>query len=228
MQGCRETQRSPQCDMAYLLIAMCKTIVEQMAFGLATVWAHPHQACLPSLDEVARKLTLLIDIGNNWAYTFMSLNEGALHVPLSSEGHISAMIDGVLSRSACRHLCQLHMWKLLQCGNNMVCPEDLNGWLEPVQLSIPQLPVWDMKTLGRPVCKSLLLQVNLSWAMPGDKRPLIPGPCKASTPPSTPHLAVDCPSKVANCTSMATKLQELLSQTVLDTSGPALWGDQYQ
>ena len=100
---------NPQCDMAYLLIAPGKTIEGEMAFRLATVWAHPHQACLPSLDEVARKLTLLINIGNNWAYAFVWLNEGVLHVPLlSSEDHINAMIDGGPSKSTCGHLCLLH------------------------------------------------------------------------------------------------------------------------
>ena len=76
----------PQCDMVYLLIAPGMTVKGEMVFGLAVVWAHPHQACLSSLDEVPRKLTLLIDIGDNWAYTFMQLNEGALHAPLSNEG----------------------------------------------------------------------------------------------------------------------------------------------
>ena len=98
-----------------------------MAFGLTVVWAHPHQAHLPSLDEVARKLSLLINIGNNWVYAFVWLNKGALHVPLSSEGHINAMIDGVPSRSTCGHLHQLQVQRLLQCRSYMMCPEGLNG-----------------------------------------------------------------------------------------------------
>ena len=102
-----------------------------------------------------------------------------------------------------------------------MCLEGLNGGLEPVQLSIPQLPVWDMITLGKPVCKSLQLQVDLPWAMLSDKMPFFPGPSKASTPPPSPCLAAECPSEVANCTSMAAKLQELLPWTVLHTSGPA-------
>ena len=211
----------PQCDMVYPLIVPGKTIEGEMAFRLAMVWAHPHHACLPSLDEAVRKLALLIDIGNDWAYTFVQLNEGALHVSLSSEGHTSAMINGALSRSACRHLCQLQVQKLLQCRSYVLCLEGLNRGLEPVQLSVPQPPMWDTNTLGRSAHESLFLQVDLSWAMPGDKMPLIPGPCKASIPPSSPHLVAECPSDVANCTSMAAEFQELLSQMVLDTSGPA-------
>ena len=55
------------------------------------------------------------------------------HVPLSTKGHISAMIDGVPNRSACRHLCQLEVHKLLQYGDQVVYPEGLNEGLEPVQ-----------------------------------------------------------------------------------------------
>ena len=153
-----------------------------------------------------RKLTLLIDIGNNWTYTFVWLHEGTLHVPLSSEGHISAMINEKLNRSACRYLCQLQVQRLLQCGSHVVCPESLNWGLEPVQLSILQPHMWDMNTLGGPVHRSLLLQVDLQWAMLGDQMPFIPGPCKASTLPSSPPMAVECPSKAANHTSMAAEL----------------------
>ena len=54
-----------------------------MAFGLVMVWMHPHQACLSSLDEAVRKLTLLIDLGDNWAYTFVQLNKNTQYIPLS-------------------------------------------------------------------------------------------------------------------------------------------------
>ena len=84
----------PKCDMAFLLIVPGKTAKGEMAFGLAIAWEHQHQTHLSSLDEAARKLTLLIDISNNWVYAFVWLNKGTLHVPLSSKGNISAMIDG--------------------------------------------------------------------------------------------------------------------------------------
>ena len=90
--------------MASLLIVPGKTTEGEMAFRPAAVWAHPHQAHLSSLDKGVRKLTLLIDIGDNWVYAFMWFNEGALCVPLSNEDHISAMIDEALSSNACRHL----------------------------------------------------------------------------------------------------------------------------
>ena len=132
----------PQHDMPYLSIALGKTIKGEMAFGLATLWAHQHQVYLSSLDDVARTLTLLIDIGGNWVYAFMQHNKGVLHVPLSSKSHISAMINRTLSRSTCRCLCQLQAQKLLQCESHVVYLEGLNRGLEPVPISIPQLPMW--------------------------------------------------------------------------------------
>ena len=51
--------------------------------------------------------------------------------------------------------------------------------------------------------------------------PIVPGSCRASIPPSSPCLAMECPSETANHTSMAAKLQELLSWAVLDNSSPA-------
>ena len=89
--------------------------------------AHPYQAHLSSLDEAAKKLTLLISLGDNWASAFIQLNGDAQHVCLSKEGHLSAMIDETPSRNACGHLCQLEVCKLLQYGDQVVYPEGLNG-----------------------------------------------------------------------------------------------------
>ena len=102
-----------------------------------------------------------------------------------------------------------------------MCPEGLNRGLEPVQISILQLPMYDMNTLGRPVHESLELRMYLPQAMPSDKMPFFPGPCKVSTAPSSSCLAGESPNEEANCIGMATKLRELLSLMVLDTSGPA-------
>ena len=91
-----------------------------MAFGLAVVWAHPYQAHLSSLDEAAKKLALLLNFGDNWAYVFVQLNEDTQHVPSPKECHLSTMINGMPSRNACRHLHQLEVHKLLQCGDQVV------------------------------------------------------------------------------------------------------------
>ena len=61
-----------QGDIAFLLIEPRKTIEGEMAFGLAAVWAHPHQAWLSSLDETVKKLTLLIILDDKWVYALCS------------------------------------------------------------------------------------------------------------------------------------------------------------
>ena len=48
-------------------------------------------------------------------------------MPLSSEGHISVIIDGVPGTNPCGHLGQVEVHKLLQCGDQVVCPKGLNG-----------------------------------------------------------------------------------------------------
>ena len=103
-------------DLAYLLVSPEKATEGEMVFGLAMVWVHPYQACISTLDEVARKLTLLTASQENWAYTFVRFNEDAQHDPLPKEGHLSAIIEGTPSRNACGHLCQLEVCLLLQLG----------------------------------------------------------------------------------------------------------------
>ena len=88
-----------------------------MAFGLAVVWVHPYQACIPTLNGAVKKLTLLTTSNENWAYSFVQLNKDAQHVPLPKEGHLSAMIKGSPSRNMCGHLCQLEVHLLLQLEN---------------------------------------------------------------------------------------------------------------
>ena len=117
----------PRHNMAFLLIVPDKNVKGERVFGLVAVWAHLHQACHHSLGEAAHKLPLLIDISTNWAYGFTWLNEDALHTPLSSEGHMTAMIAGASSMSTCGCISQLEVCKLLQCGDQVVCLGALNG-----------------------------------------------------------------------------------------------------
>ena len=50
----------------------------------AAVWVHPCQALFPLLDEVAKKLTFLINTREDWPYAFMWLCKDSWHVPLSN------------------------------------------------------------------------------------------------------------------------------------------------
>ena len=216
--GVWENIEKPMYDMAFLLIALDKTIKRERVFGLVAVWVHLQQACHHSLGEAAHKLTLLIDIGTNLVYTFAWLNEGALHTPLSSEGHMSAMIYFMPSINACGYLSQLEVHKLLQCGDQVVFPGGLNGGLESMWFTFPELPVWNTATPSQPTCEPLLLQVNLSSMKPRDETPIGLVPLIASMPLSSMQHAMEHPSEIA--TSMTVELQELLLQAMPNTSDP--------
>ena len=114
-------------DLVFLLISPKKAIAGEMVFGHAMVWIHPYQACISTLDEAAKKLTLVITSSENWAYAFVWFNKDAQHIPFPKEGHLSAMIEGAPSRVTCGHLCQLEVHLLLQLECQVVYPEGLNG-----------------------------------------------------------------------------------------------------
>ena len=79
---------------------------------------------------------------------------------LPKEGHLSAMIEGMPSRSACGHLCQLEVHLLLQSGCQVVYPEGLNGGLELVVMSLTESLAHGMNILD----EFTFLLVDLSEA----------------------------------------------------------------
>ena len=93
------------------------------------------------MEEAAHKLLLLAVDSHNWSYAFVWMNITVSHVPLSSEGHISAMTDSMPSTNACGQLYQLQVQKLLQHSGWVVCPEGLNGEFEALQLTFQELPL---------------------------------------------------------------------------------------
>ena len=146
-----------QSNLAFLLISPKRSIKGEMVFGLAVIWAHPCQAHVSSLDEVAKRLALLTSSGRNWAYTFVQFNKDTQHAPPKG-GHLSAMIEGEPSRNACRCLHQLEVCQLLQLEDQVVYLEGLNGGMEPVVTHLPKSLVHGMSMLYEPI----FLQVDLS------------------------------------------------------------------
>ena len=129
----------PRQDMVFLIIAPSTAIGCERVFGLTAVWAHLCQAHFPPLPEAACILVLLADVSKDWLYTFEQLNDAVAHVPLSDEGHISAMTDSVASTDAHGQLHHLQVCKLLQYEEKAVYPEGLNGDLEVLQFTFPEL-----------------------------------------------------------------------------------------
>ena len=78
------------------------------------------------------------------------MNDAMAHTPLSSEGTIGIMTDGIPSMNACSCLDQLQVWKLLQCGGWVVCPEGLNGGLEALLFDFEELLLWNMASVDEP------------------------------------------------------------------------------
>ena len=132
--------------MAYLLLAPSQEAEEEKKFGLAGVQVHPNQILLPSLEEAAKKLTLLISMKEDWYYTLVWVSEDVQHLPLSDARHISVLVGRTPSRSACGQLSQLGVCQLLHSGRVVIYPGGLNVGLEPVQVTLPKLPLWEMES----------------------------------------------------------------------------------
>ena len=140
----------PQQDMVFVIIVPSLAIGCEQIFGLTAMRVHPCQACQPILMEVTQKLMLLADEGTNWPYAYAWMNDAVAHVPLSSEGHIGIMTEGLPSMNACGHLNQLQVQRLLQCRGWVVCPEGLNGSFEALLFDFKELSLWNVANMGEP------------------------------------------------------------------------------
>ena len=173
--------------MAFLLIVLCIVIGCERVLKLTAVWAHPYQAHFPTLPEVAHKLVLLADISKDWPYAFVWLNDAVAHAPLSDEEHVSIMMDGMPSSDACSWLHKLQVCKLLQHREKVVCLEGLNGDLEALQFTVPELPLWDAATPSKPFRETQFLEVDLAHGQPEGMTTAIQAPI--TTPVPTHSLA---------------------------------------
>ena len=142
--------QKPQQDMTFILVAPSIAIRCEWVFGLMAVWAHSCQAHFKTLEEATHRLVLLADASVDWPYAFVWLNDAMSYVPLMNKGHISTMMDGVPHTDTCSWLHQLQIQKLLQHQGKVVQPEGLNGDLEALQLTFPELPLWDVAFLVSP------------------------------------------------------------------------------
>ena len=162
----------PQQDMAFVLIAPSLAIRCKWVFGLTAMWTHPHLVHLPILVEAAQKLMLLADEGTNWPYAYARMNDTMAHTHLFSEGHIGIMTSGLPSMNTCSLLDQLWVWRLLQCGCWLVCPDGLNESLRPLLFGFKELPLWNAASAYEPTQDPPMIDVDLSDV-------------ESKTPPST-------------------------------------------
>ena len=134
------------------------------------------------------------------------------HVPLSDAGHISIMIDGAPSRSACRCLSCMEVHKLLQCGSEVVYPEGLNGGFEPIWVPLSKQLIWDAESTNEPA----VLQINLPSTTHGDVT--MATSQWLSRPIPSPHSVTECPSDTVTRPSMEEEVEKLLSSALSKTS----------
>ena len=137
----------------------------EWVFGLTAVWMHPCQVCLPTLADAAPKLLLLVDEGANWPYAYLRMNDTMEHMLLSSTGHIGITTSDLPSHNTCSYLHQLCVWQLLQCTGKVVCPEGLNGGLEPLMFDIKELPLWNLANAGESSMDLSMMDVDLGTAV---------------------------------------------------------------
>ena len=187
-------------------------------YGLTMAWVLPYQARVSTMDDVARKLTLLASSGPDWSYAFVWFNRDTHDVPLPKEGHLSAMLEGTPSNIPCRRICQLEVCQLLHSEAQVVYPKGLNGCLVPPITSLPKSLSHSATMLND---KPTLLQVDLSqFTMEGckSKAPFLGG----SSTSTFPHALLWClPPKAESQVSMTMEVSELLLQVALDTSDQA-------
>ena len=121
--------------------------------------AKPTTICLEEVDPTNMHFWWMkVQTGH---MPFVQLNEALSHVPLSSEGYISVMMDGAPCVDACGWLHQLLICKLLQHNNMVVCSEGLNSELEALHFTLLEMPLWNDAAPRKPACKPQLIEVDL-------------------------------------------------------------------
>ena len=196
--------KRPLFGMAYLLLAPVQGVEEERRCSLVAVWVHPSQTLLPSLEEVTRKLTFLINLKEDWHYTFVWVSKDSQHIPLSDTRYIRVLVDGAPGRSACWHLSQLEVCQLLHLGGEVVYPEGLKGDLELLWVPLPKLPIWEVESTG----KATQLQITLPKTTQGDFPKAILQ--WSSMPVSSLHSVTECPREIATSPSIMEETEELL------------------
>ena len=118
-------------NVAFLLILTEGCTAGDRVYGRSTVWVHPYQARVSTVEEAAKQLTPLISTGSDWPYALVQLNGDACHAPLPIERHLSVMVEGGTSSVACRRISQLEVCQLLSSGSQVIYQVGLNGCQVP-------------------------------------------------------------------------------------------------
>ena len=125
-------------DITFLLILTEGCTAGDRVYGLSTMWVHPYQTRVSTMEEAVKQLTSLIPSGPDWPYALVWLNGDACHMPLPMEGHLSVMVEGSTSSVACRRMSQLEVYQLLSLGSQVIYSAGINGCEVPMIMSLPE------------------------------------------------------------------------------------------
>ena len=131
-----DTQK-PHGVMAYLFIRV-EDSSEGEGYGLALVWISPQLAQASMMEEALGILSTCTSNGLDWPYVFIKSYEGANHVPLPKDKHLSILSQGNME-SPCGWISQLEVCQLLSAGPRVIYPVGLNRDDQPATIDIPGL-----------------------------------------------------------------------------------------
>ena len=215
-------------DMAFLMIAPSANTGGNPFFGLAAVWAHPHQGCQTTLVEATQKLLLLADDSPDWPCTFVYMSDTMLHMPLSNIRHIGAMTYGMCTANACGWLHQLQKWKWLQHGTSVVFPEGLNRVPIAHQFSFQEMSVWSATSEDGTTQDLPMLEVVLcSMESKTTGLTQVPSPFLAVEPPRRrlPSAALGAPPPTSVEYPLSLKGMDSATPEAMTTSSQASSGE---
>ena len=130
-----DTQK-PHGSKAYLLIRV-EDSSEVGDYDLTLVWISPHQAWASTTEEALGILSTCTSNGLDWPYVFIQLYEGANHVPLPKDKHLSVLSQGNL-KSPCGQISQLEVCQLLSAGPRVVYLVGLNRDDQSATIDLPE------------------------------------------------------------------------------------------
>ena len=80
-------------NVAFLLILTEGCTAGDRVYGFSTMWVHPYQARVSTMEEAVKQLTPLIPTGPDWPYALVQLNGDAHDVP-TPYGGVPKHYDG--------------------------------------------------------------------------------------------------------------------------------------
>ena len=161
-------------------------MVGDRVYGLSTMWVHPYQARVSTMEEVVKQLTLLISTEPGWPYALVQLNTDIHHAPLPKEGHLSMLVERSTSNVTCRRISQLEVNQFLSFGSQAIYPAGLNGCEVPVIMSLPKSLAKGATLLGgKPI--NLPVDIPQHAAKGQESKAPSPGGQSISHPDCKPH-----------------------------------------